>query len=348
MAVKSDSCARRRALVVAFASLTASFSCATFVQAQSSDEVTAAAKKEGKVVVYSAHVGNPLLKAMGDAFTARFGIQVERLEARASELRERTRVEYSAGRNTADVTFTSSGQAVVIDNEDKVFARRPVSPNAAGLKKDFADDGLFAPVMILNYGLLVNTAMVKPEEMPRSWGDLANPRWKGRILSDDTRAIGGGYLYFFVTFFNPSLGEKYHQSMAQQSLSFTRNQREAQRRVARGEYAIYSPFILSDINNLKGLPVKAVILDEGAPYVLYGNVMMRNPPHPNAARLYVDFAMSEEAQLIWARGGHGFVREGLGDKVPAELREIANPKLMGTTDQSKQEEGLREATRIYK
>ncbi len=69
-------------------------------------------KNEGKVVVYSAHVGNPLLKAMGDAFTARYGIQVERLEARASELRERTRVEYSAGRNTADVTFTSSGQAV--------------------------------------------------------------------------------------------------------------------------------------------------------------------------------------------------------------------------------------------
>ncbi len=75
--------------------------------------------------------------------------------------------------------------------------------------------------------------MVKPEEMPKSWGDLANPRWKGRILSDDTRAIGGGYLYFFVTFFNQAFGEKYHQAMAQQALSFTRNQREAQRRVAR-------------------------------------------------------------------------------------------------------------------
>jgi iron(III) transport system substrate-binding protein len=316
--------------------------------AQSWEDVTAAAKKEGKVVVYSAHVGNPLLKAMGDAFTARYGIQVERLEARASELRERTRVEYSAGRNTADVTFTSSGQAVVIDNEDKVFARRPVGPNATGLKKAFADDGLFAPVMVLNYGILVNTAMVQPDETPKSWGDLANPRWKGRILSDDTRAIGGGYLYFFVTYFNQAFGEKYHQAMAEQSLSFTRNQREAQRRVARGEYAIYSPFILSDINNLKGLPVRAVILEEGAPYVLYGNVMMRNAPRTNAARLYIDFAMSEAAQLIWARGAHGFVREGLDDKVPPEMREIANPKLMGTTDQSRQDEGLREATRIYK
>lgn len=315
--------------------------------AQSWNDVPAAARKEGKVVVYSAHVGNPLLKAMGDAFTARYGVAVERLEARASELRERTRVEYAAGRHVADVTFTSSGQALVIDQEDKVFARRPASPNAAGLKQGLRDDEVFAPVMSLNYGLLVNTALVKAEEVPKSWRDLADPRWKGRILSDDTRAIGGGYLYFFVTFFNPSFGEAYHQTMARQGMSFTRNQREAQRRVARGEYAIYSPFILSDISNLKGLPVQAVVLDEGAPYVLYGNVMMRNAPHPNAARLYIDFAMSEEAQLIWARGAHGFVRVGLDDKVPVELRAIANPKLMGTTDPAKQDEGLREAKRLY-
>ena len=316
--------------------------------AQDWNAVTAAAKTEGRLVIYSAHVGNPLLKAMGDAFTAKYGIPHERLEARASELRERTRVEFSAGRNLADVTFTSAGQAVLIDAEDKVFARRTPGPDAKGLRQGFSDDGLFAPVMILNYGLLVNTSLVSAADMPKSWGDLADPKWKGRILSDDTRAVGGGYLYFFVTFFNASFGEKYHQSMAQQALTFTRNQREAQRRVARGEYAIYSPFILSDIAGLKGLPVRPVILSEGAPYVLYGNVMMRNAPHPNAARLYIDFAMSEEAQLIWARGGHGYVGSGLDGKVPAELREIANPKLMGTTDQSRQDEGLREATRIYK
>ncbi len=44
---------------------------------------------------------------------------------------------------------------------------------------------------------------------------------------------------------------------------------------------------------------------------------------------------------------HGFVRAGLDDKVPSDLREIANPKLMGTTDQSRQDEGLREAKRLY-
>lgn len=321
---------------------------AASVQAQTWDEVVSAAKKEGRLTLYSAHVGNPLLKSQNDAFAAKYNIPVERLEARASELRERTRVEYAAGRNVADVTFTSSGQAVLIHDEDKVFATHAPSPNSAGLRSGFQDDGLFAPVMILNYGLLVNTSLVSPADLPKSWRDISNPKWKGKILSDDTRAIGGGYLYFYVTFFNPDLGEKYHQAMAAQELSFTRNQREAQRRVARGEYAIYSPFILSDIANLKGLPVRAVIPQEGAPYVLYGNVMMRNAQHPNAARLYLDYSMSDEAQLIWARGAHGFVREGLEDKVPAELREIANPKLMGTTDQARQDEGLREAGRLYK
>ncbi len=46
-----------------------------------------------------------------------------------------------------------------------------------------------------------------------------------------------------------------------------------------------------------------MIKDEGAPYVLYGNVMMRNAPRPNAARLYIDFAMSEESQLIGRAAG---------------------------------------------
>lgn len=336
----------RRTILAAFSAATIHAALTPAANAQS--DLADAAKKEGPLVVYSAHVGNPLLKAVGDAFSSKYGIALESLEARASELRERTRVEHAAGRSVADVMFTSSGQAALIDEQDKVLARREPAANAAMLREPFRDDGLFAPAMVLNYGVLVNTSLVSEADTPKSWKDLADPKWKGKILSDDTRAIGGGYLYFYVTYLDKSLGENYHAAMAQQSLAFTRNQREAQRRVARGEYAIYSPFILSDIRNLKGLPVKAVTMAEGAPFVLYGNAMMRNAPHPNAARLYIDFSMSEEAQLIWARGGHGFVRKGLEDRVPADIRNIANPKLYGTTDHRRQNEGLAAAKKIYK
>ncbi len=333
---------------LALVALCLSLSGTALAQSQDWPTTLAAAKAEGKVVFYSAHVGNPVLKAVLQAFTARTGLPVESLEARASELRERTRVEQAAGRFSADVTFTSEGQAAVIDQEDKVFARHAPTPNAGSLRAPFKADDLFSPVMTLNYGVLANTNLVKPGEEPKSWADLADPKWKGRILADDTRAIGGGYLYFFTTLFQAGLGEAYHAKMAAQNLSFTRDQREAQRRVARGEYALYAPFILSDISNLKGLPVKALILSEGAPYVLYGAVMMRNAPRPNAGRALIDFMMSEEGQMFWARSAHGAVRAGMDDKAPQDMRAIANPRLLGTTDWRRQDEGLAAAKRLYK
>ena len=131
----------------------------------------------------------------------------------------------------------------------------------------------------------LNDRLVPPGEEPKSWRDLTDPKWKGKILSDDMRAVGGGYVAFFVT--QEKLGKAYHEVLATQSIQFTREMREAGRRVARGEMAIYMPFMLSDIQNLKGLPVRAVVLAEGAPYVLYATALIKGAPHPNAARAFL-------------------------------------------------------------
>jgi iron(III) transport system substrate-binding protein len=112
--------------------------------------------------------------------------------------------------------------------------------------------------------------------------------------------------------------------------------------------AIYMPFILSDIQNLKGLPVRAVVPEEGAPYVLYATAMLKGAPHPNAARLYIDFAMSEEVQKIFAQDGFGVVRRGVLDKVSPEARAIAEVKLMGASDPARQNEMLDLARSIYR
>lgn len=153
---------------------------------------------------------------------------------------------------------------------------------------------------------------------------------------------------FFAQWNAPGLGEAFHENLAKNEPTMTRDLREGARRVARGEYQIYVPYILSDIGNQKGLPVKAIIPTEGAPFVLYGNVLMRNAPHPNAARLYIDYLMSEEVQLMWARTGMGPAREGLGDKIPAEVRPYANAKLLGTSDPDRQEEAMALAKKVYK
>ena len=310
-----------------------------------------AAKKEQRVVLYTALVGDPTLMAITRAFTAKYGIAVEILEGRGSDLRERQRVEQAAGRFLSDVTFTSEGLARLIAREDKSLVVHEPTPNLGALKPTFArytDGGLFAPVMTIAYGMLANTNLIKTEDMPKAWADLADPKWKGKILSDDTRAIGGGYLMFFVQLNAPTLGETFHEALARNEPQFTRDMREAGRRVARGEFPLYSPFILTEISNLRGLPVKLIVPAEGCPFVLYGNALSRNAPHPNAARLYIDYWLSEEAQMMWAKTGMGVARAGLEAGIPAEVRELANARLLGTSDPDRQDAGMAAAKRIYK
>lgn len=310
------------------------------------DKVVADAKKEGSLVLYTALVGVPSNKAIAKAFEAKYDIPIQILEARASELRERIRTEQTAGRFLGDVMFNSENQAIILAAEDKSIVPHEAVPNATDLREPFRDDGLKSPIMTINYGLLVNNRLVPPGEEPRSWRDLAEPKWKGKILSDDVRAVGGGYVMFYVTY--EKLGRPYQEAMAQQDIKFTREQREAARRVARGEFAIYQPFILGDAQGLKGLPVRPVKLIEGAPFVLYATAMLKNAPHPNAARLYIDFCMSEEVQKIFAEDGYGVVRKGVLEKLSPEARELSDAKLMGGSDPTKQNRMLDEARAIYK
>ncbi len=311
-------------------------------------KVVAAAKAEGKLIIYSAYVGAPSSRALIKAFEAKYGIPVEILEARGSEIRERIRTEQSAGRFAADVLFTSVGQAKLQETEEKALEPLPKLPNVSQLTGGFKADTAFVPTMTIPYGILVNTALVKPEDEPKTWKDIADPKWKGKILADDPRAIGGGYLTMFVHHDTAGLGLPFLEKYAEQAPMLTRDQRQSQQRVARGEYAIYMPFILTDYDKLKGLPVKHIIPTEGVPYVLYGYALLKNTARPNTAKLYMDFALSEEAQLIWALEGHGSVTAGIAEKIPADVRPIVAAKPLGTSDSARQNDMLGLAKKLFK
>jgi iron(III) transport system substrate-binding protein len=308
-------------------------------------KVIEAARKEGKVVMYTGAVGNPVIPRMTAAFEAKYGIRMEVLEARASELRERIRTEQAAGRLLGDVSHNGS-TTTQLQLTEGVFMPHGPLPNQGRPVAPFRADDVRVPIYVIAWGVLVNTEMVKPPDEPRSWKDLLDPKWKGKILADDVRALGGGAVFFMVM--HRTFGRAYHEKLATQQPHFNRELRGNYRRVARGEYPLFAPFNLGEALDLKDLPLKAVQLAEGAPYVRFDGAILKNAPHPNAARLLMDFFLGDEVQLLYGNSGSGMVVGGLEGKVAPEARALAQAKLLGTTDPALQDEMLKLAKQIYK
>jgi iron(III) transport system substrate-binding protein len=306
------------------------------------DAVVAAAKKEGVVLVYNTGLG--LHRDIAKAFTARHGINVEFLDMRASELRERVRIEQSAGRFLADLCLNGDTGAVAMERAGH-FAPHGGLPNEANALAEFRGNGTRVAIFQNLFGYVVNTRLVPPERTPTSFRGLLDPFFKDKILADDPRAAGEGFGAFAVT--ADKLGVDFQRALARQNLTFTRNLLEGGTRVARGEYAVYFPQKYPDYLLLRQLPVKYVWPEEGCAYTTFMLAMLRNAPHANAARLLLDFFLDPEAQLLYARSGRGVTIAGVLEQAPAEIRAALSAKRLGTADADREDELLKLAKEIY-
>ncbi len=188
-------------------------------QGQNWDAVVAAAKQEGKLLIYNG-TNFPVVRKIANEMQKTYGITVDVLDGRATEIRERIRIEQSTNRTVASLSY-SGFTTLFTQSQEGAFQDAGVLPNAKGVAPELAAKD---PIVLGSVGLFIlmyNTNLVKGEDAPKSWQDLTDPKWQGKILADDFRAAGAGNVWFEATY--NAFGRAFHEKMALQKPVFSRN-----------------------------------------------------------------------------------------------------------------------------
>ena len=280
-------------------------------------EIVAAGKKEGKVVV----VGSPdpvMRNEIIPKFTARYGIPVEFIAGRSSEIVARLRNERSAGIYSVDVFLSGPDTtANTLYGEKFIDPLKPllVLPevvDGAKWKRGkiwFADPEENYVVRAFNSTaslLFINTDSVKPQEL-RSVKDLLNAKWRGKISAEDPTSTGAG-ANLAAQFYN-QLGEEFVRKLyIEQKVVRTRDRRQMTDWLARGTQPICLNCREDDVRPLQKEGFKVLEIFELAdfPGIINGSPWMlsvgNKAPNPRAAQVFANWILSKEGLEIYARG----------------------------------------------
>ena len=277
------------------------------------EPLIAAARQEGTLVLASGPDPNTRVK-LPAAFKERFGVEIEYLAGRSSELQTRLRSERAAGVSSIDVIISGGDTAAGMYNDGWFQPMRPllVVPAATNLAafrnnrlpfKDPQDAYLFELESDVNGLWVVNPAIVADADLQTLDGLLA-PRWTGKISVEDPNVPGQGqnngvYLYVLK-------GEEFFRRLyVDQQPAVSRDDRQMQDWLARGQYPITFGLQPKDVDEMQqqGLPAKLIGLLDGPGFVVGGFGIMAvfdKPPHPNAAKLFVNWMATPEGMGLHA------------------------------------------------
>jgi iron(III) transport system substrate-binding protein len=272
-------------------------------------DIEAAARKEGRLILYvgGGFTNREAEGAIGKIFQERYGVTIDWSSMPARDIPVRVAAERRTGIHVADLVmigfsgnYTNLKPAGLLAPilapstlEKGVWHLEP-----AWLTPD-SRDYLFYKIP-LNPTFLINTRLVPAGQEPKSYQDLLNPKWKGKIVLQ-TPAIGGsGSGWFDATY--RTLGLDYMRALAKQVV-LVQNPPESPDAVARGQYPIAIAAITQRALPLlkEGAPLKFLHPVEGGYLSESGISFIEGAPHPNAARLFLHWFFTKEGQTVFAQ-----------------------------------------------
>lgn len=294
--------------------LTAASAFAQGARSSEWDAIVEAARKEGKVVA-SIPPSAELRRLMELSFTRQYGIGVEFIPARGGSIIQRIVNEARAGVRYFDLHIGGTESVItgmlpenILDPVEPYFVlpevKDPKQWWGGHLWADNAKQFLYVFVAYQTVSLWSNPNLYKPAEFS-SFDDLLNPKLRGKIGISDPRTPGSGSsMWSYMLYMK---GEEYLKRLVGQNLFVTRDLRLLAENLARGKIAVtsgigYSEFLpFIKVN----LPVTPLPVPKEGLYVSggYGHLtVLKNPPHPNAAKVFINWLLSRDGQEVFTRG----------------------------------------------
>jgi ABC-type Fe3+ transport system substrate-binding protein len=263
---------------------------------------TDAAKKEAEVVWCSTQIISQLVRPVTVAFEKKYpGVKVRSTRANAGEVAVKILNESRAGQVQCDV-FDGTTTVVPLKKEGYVLQWLPEAAKAYPAEYKDPEGYWVANNLFINEPG-INTSLVPKGTEPRTFADLLDPKWRGKMAWNGLPAMSGatGFIGNIFEDMGEEKGMAYLRELSKQQIANVAGAaREVLDHVIAGEYAIGIQIFNHHavISAKKGAPVDWIKMEPAT-----GNLSVisihKNAPHPNAAKLLVDYIISREGQEVF-------------------------------------------------
>ncbi len=286
-------------------------------QAGANPQIIEAAKQEGKVSYYTTMTLSQSKKVV-DRFQQKYPfIQPELFRGGGDEVLNRILNEARGGLNAWDVVSTRGDSVLTLMDSKLITPYR--SPESKFIDRDMVDDdGYWTAYYVNPYVLGYNTNLVKKEDVPKTYEQLLDPKWKGRKISIDDSAYG--LLAGLIRAWGKEKAVDYFKKLAAQEPVVMRGNTNRVQLAMAGEYPLviaYAPTLQRETS--LGHPMDWVPL-EPVPVQVNPMMLAAKAPHPNAGKLFIDFLLSKEGQKMLLSFRRIPVREDIEPDPPRLFR----------------------------
>lgn len=262
----------------------------------------AAARKEGELTWYVAHYTSEAAEELADVFARLHGVKVSVVRTTAQVAYQRLLQDIKNKQAICDV-FSSTDVGHYARLKEKGQFQKYVPQEAARigrLFRGFDPDGFYhatsAGLVLLTY----NSAKVKPGEAPRSWTDLLDLKWKGKISTG--HPAFSGYVGTWAVAMRKLHGWSFFEKLEKNKPQIGRSINDTVTALAAGERQVA---VGADgptrFSASRGNPLAISYPTDGAVLVIAPSAIMKDARHPNAAKLFMEFLTSVEAAKVNAR-----------------------------------------------